>query len=119
MTLRWLIALLVSSAAAPALAQMGGIEFKRLCERDAVPCAGIIREQLQGWPKRVLDPVALKRGRFEQIACPPHVADAMLAAQFVTHAERLQIRVDGMTVHEAIEAVFTQAFPACASSRDS
>ncbi len=117
--MRWLIALLVTPATVPALAQMGGAEFKRLCERDAVPCAGIIREQLQGWPKRVLDPVALKRGRFEQIACPPHVPDAVLATQFVTHAERLQVRVDGLTVHEAIEAVFDQAFPACASSRDS
>ena len=117
--MRWLIALLVSSATAPALAQMGGTEFKRLCERDAVPCAGIIREQLQGWPKQVLDPAALKQGRFEHIACPPHVADAVLAELFVTHAERLQIRIDGMTVHEAVEAVFTQAFLTCASSRDS
>jgi hypothetical protein len=117
--MRWLTTLFVITAAAPALAQMGGAEFKRLCERDAAPCAGIIRAQLKGWPKQVLDPAALKQGRFEQVTCPPHQPDPVLAAAFVDQAKKLKLRVDGLSVHEAIEAVFTQAFPACASSRDS
>ncbi len=117
--MHWLIVLFLTLAAAPALAQMGGAEFNRLCERDATPCAGIIREQLQQWPKQALDPAALRQGRLEQIACPPHMVDTVLAEHFVTHAKSLRIRVAGMTVHEAIETVFTRAFPACSSSRDS
>jgi len=117
--MRRLIATVLIFASTPAAAEMGGVQFLRLCERDAVPCAGIIREQLKGWPKRILDSAKLKKGIIEQTACPPHVADSVLAVQFIAQAENLRIRLDGMTVHEAVEAVFTRAFPACASSRDS
>ena len=103
----------------PALAEMGGVEFLRLCKRDAVPCAGTIREHLKLWPKQVLDPAALKADRIEQLACPPHRKDRPLADLFVAEAERLKIGLEGKTVHEAVETVFSEAFPACASSRDS
>lgn len=96
---------------------MSGIEFRRLCDRDAAPCAGIIREQLKGWPERVLDPAALKQGRLEYAVCPPHRPDAELAALFVDGSKDL--RLTGMSLQEAIETVFTNNNPACASSRDS
>lgn len=117
--MRRVIAIVLLLAATPSGAEMGGGQFMRLCQRDVAPCAGIIREQLKGWPKRVLDPAKLKEGVVEQTACPPHVADSVLADQFVAQAGKLRIRLGGMTVHEAVVEVFTKAFPACASSRDS
>jgi hypothetical protein len=116
---RLIATVLLLLAATPSDAEMGGAQFLRLCQRDAAPCAGIIRDQLKGWPKHVLDPAKLKRGVVQQSACPPHVADSILADQFVAKAGELRVRLDGMTVHEAVEEIFTQAFPACASSRDS
>jgi len=98
---------------------MDGEEFLRLCKRDAVPCAEIIREQLKGWPKQVLDPAKLKQGRFEQATCPPHHADPVLADLFVTNAEEHGVRVQGISPYEAIDEVFKQAFPACASASES
>ena len=98
---------------------MDGIEFLRLCERDARPCAGIIREQLQGWPKQVLDPDKLKRGRIENLACPPHREDRALADLFVRNASQDRSVLRGKPMQEAIGDVFARAFPACASSRDS
>ena len=84
-----------------------------------MPCAGLIREHLKLWPKQVLDPAALKVGQVEQLACPPHRKGRPLADLFVAEAERLKIGLEGKTVHEAVETVFSEAFPACASSRDS
>ena len=114
-----LVAIALLFVGMPAAAEMGGVEFLRLCKRDAVPCAGVIREQLKSWPKQVLDPAALKRGRFEKVACPPHQKDRDLADLFAKAAKPHERRLEGQTVHEAIETVFTEAFPACASSRDS
>lgn len=98
---------------------MDGEEFLRLCKRDAVPCAGIIREQLKGWPKQVLDPEKLKQGRFEQAVCPPHHGDHVLADLFAANVEKLGVRVQGLALYEAIDEVFKRAFPACASSSES
>lgn len=117
--MRRLIPTLLLLSAAPLSAQMGGGQFLRLCERDAVACAGILRDQLKGRLKHVLNPANLKKGIVEQSACPPHVADTILADQFVTQAEKLRIQFDGMTVYEAVEEVFTHAFPSCASSWNS
>ena len=117
--MRRLLILVTLLQASPTTAEMGGVEFMRLCKRDPGPCAGIIREQLEGWPKRILDPAKLKQGRIEHLACPPHVADAALADMFVGQAEKHEIRVQGKSVHKAIEEVFIRGFPECASSRDS
>jgi len=106
-------------AAPPAAVAMDGVELIRLCERDPAPCAGIIREQLKDWPKRVLDPAALRQGRFEYAICPPHQDDTALAGLFVRHVTRQGSGMQGKPMQEAIAEVFTQAFPACASSRDS
>ena len=98
---------------------MDGEEFLRLCERDAVPCAGIIREQLKGWPKQVLDPEKLKQGRYEQAICPPHHPDPVLADLFVANVEKQNVRVRGLSPYEVIDEVFKRAFPACASASES
>tara|TARA_A100001037_G_scaffold238027_1_gene217332 strand:- start:74 stop:217 length:144 start_codon:yes stop_codon:yes gene_type:complete len=47
----------------------------------------------------VLDPAALKVGRIEQLAYPPHRKDRPLANLFVAEAERLKIGLEGKTVH--------------------
>lgn len=101
-------------AAFPAAA-MDGAEFLRLCERDANPCAGIIREQLKDWPERVLDPARLKAGTLEYMTCPPHLEAQSLADLFVRQVTEKGIRLQGLSMEDAIDAVFARNFPDCAS----